>query len=177
MAIYSIYKATNTITGKSYIGYTSNLERRKKAHKKDAFSKPNSNNLFHKSIRKYGFDAFEWKVLFQSEDKVYTQKVMEPHFILLHNTFLGEGYNLTPGGDGNTSPRTEQSKQEHSLRMKGRKHSETHRENLSKSLQGRKFSEEHKRKLSLAKMGNKSCVGRIVSDETKLKISQAKMKD
>ena len=151
MAIYSIYKATNTISGKSYIGYTSNLEKRKKLHKKDAYSKPNSNSLFHKAIRKYGFDSFVWETLFESEDKVYTHKVMEPHFISKYDTFLGEGYNLTPGGEGNTSPRTEKSKQDHSLRLKGRKHSEAHRKNISKTLTGRKFSEEHKRKISESK--------------------------
>jgi group I intron endonuclease len=177
MTIYYIYRATNKINGKSYIGYTSNFERRKKSHKREAIYKPNKNSLFHKAIRKYGFDSFEWDILFESEDKVYTHKVMEPYFISLHNTFLGEGYNLSPGGEGNTSPRSEQSKQEHSLRMKGRKHSDNHKKKRSESLKGRKFSEEHKRKLSLAKMGNKSCVGRMVSDETRLKISQSKRKD
>jgi len=173
LSIYVIYKATNKINKKSYIGYTSNLQRRKLEHKKCALSNRYPNNVFHKAIKKYGYDNFEWEVIFESEDKNLTLKIIEPFFIASLR-YLGECYNLAKGGEGNTSSRTQKQKIEHSQRMKGRKHSQTHRDNLSKSLKNRVFSEEHKRRISESKKGNKFCVGRVLSEETKKKLSQLK---
>jgi group I intron endonuclease len=173
MCIYVIYKATNKVNNKSYIGYTSNLKKRKSDHKKCALSNRYPNNLFHKAIRKYGYDAFEWEVIFESEDKQLTLKIIEPFFIA-SLSYLGESYNLAKGGEGNTSSRTQKQKLEHSKKMKGRKHSRSHKDNLSKSLMNRVFSEEHKRRISESKKGNKVCVGRVLSEETRKKISNAK---
>lgn len=97
--INTIYKATNKINNKSYIGFDSNWPKRKDTH----FYKSSSNNSihyhFHKALRKYGFGNFEWKVLLQSENKDYILNKMEPFYIKKYNSFK-EGYNQTLGGDG-----------------------------------------------------------------------------
>jgi group I intron endonuclease len=89
----SIYKATNTITGKSYVGYSSNFHRRKIAHKTK--SKNGSKYHFHNSIRKYGFDSIDWEILYEGNDAL----TQETRFIKEHDTFHN-GYNLTEGGEG-----------------------------------------------------------------------------
>jgi len=106
MNIYSIYKATNKITGKIYIGFDSNWPKRKKRHLSDSFNNTSRgyNDVFHKAIRKYGKDSFEWEIIYQSLDGEYCKNIMEKHFISEYNSFINEknsnGYNMTLGGDG-----------------------------------------------------------------------------
>lgn len=87
-----IYMATNTINGKSYIGFDSNWPNRMKRHKNIA--KRGAGQYFHKAITKYGWDNFVWEILLYNatfED--------ETRLIKEHGTFIN-GYNLTEGGDG-----------------------------------------------------------------------------
>ena len=96
MDIYTIYKATNIINTKVYIGFTSkDLRYRKSQHKKAT-----TNSHFHNAIKKYGFDVFAWEILYQSKEKDYCLLVMEPHFITEYDSF-NIGYNMTLGGDNN----------------------------------------------------------------------------
>lgn len=98
MNIYSIYKATNNINNKVYIGYTSkSLEKRKEEHIQRAIKE--SKTRFHKAIIKYGEQNFTWELIYQSLDKNYCKKIMEPHFIQEFDSY-GTGYNGTKGGDG-----------------------------------------------------------------------------
>ena len=59
-----IYKATNKINGKVYIGQTINsLEHRKSGHERDAHCKKKSTVYFHNALLKYGFENFNWEVI------------------------------------------------------------------------------------------------------------------
>lgn len=99
MNIYSIYKATNTINGKSYIGFDSSWPTRCSDHKRNSIKK---NSRFYAAIRKYGWEAFIWTVLYQSTDKQHTLLEMEEFFIREYNTHVdhSKGYNMSYGGDG-----------------------------------------------------------------------------
>jgi len=59
--------------------------------------------ILHQSIRKHGWDNFSVDILYMSKDGNHVRKEMEPFFIKEYGTY-GEGYNMTPGGDG--SPTT-----------------------------------------------------------------------
>ena len=102
MNIYSIYKATNKINHKVYIGFDSNWPSRQKEHKRDCKSKLQI--VFYRAIQKYGWDNFEWEVIYQSLDAVHTLNVMENYFITLCNSCItfknSNGYNMTLGGEG-----------------------------------------------------------------------------
>lgn len=93
--IFTIYKATNTVNRKSYIGITKHWPKRKGDHIRA--SKNGSKHLFHIALRKYGIDVFEWEVI--STDGNYLE---EKRLITEHNTFYknGHGYNMTLGGEG-----------------------------------------------------------------------------
>lgn len=54
-----IYKVTNKINNKIYIGQTINsLEHRRKQHEKDCRRNKYYNNRFYNALIKYGFDNF-----------------------------------------------------------------------------------------------------------------------
>ena len=93
----TIYKATNKITGKSYIGFDSSWPNRKRKHKINAST--GREGKFYDSIRKHGWNNFIWSIIYQSENKEHTLNVMEPHYIKEYNTF-NRGYNMTEGGEG-----------------------------------------------------------------------------
>jgi group I intron endonuclease len=100
--IYTIYRATNIITGLQYIGFTSEtIQRRSNGHKYDALN-GNSQTKFHKAIREYGWESFVWDIIYQAKEelppkKSHTCKVMEDHFIKEHDS-LNNGYNSASGG-------------------------------------------------------------------------------
>ena len=58
--IACVYLIENLTNGKKYIGQTVNFQRRKNGHKKD--SKTSATPLY-KSIRKYGWENFEFIIL------------------------------------------------------------------------------------------------------------------
>lgn len=100
VSIYSIYKATNTINGKVYIGFDSHWPKRKREHLREVVK--GSSLVFHNALREYGPDAFEWEVVCQSKNGQHLLNEMEPYFIKHYNSFYrgGQGYNMTLGGDG-----------------------------------------------------------------------------
>lgn len=89
---YIIYKATCLKTNKSYIGYTNNLERRKRLHK---FKSKTGTSKFYQEIRSYGFNTFVWEILYESNCKE-TCFEQEHYFITKHNT-IEEGLNTVKG--------------------------------------------------------------------------------
>jgi hypothetical protein len=95
MHIYTIYRATNTINGKVYIGFDSAWPSRIKSHQQ------NSVNLtfpFYRAAKKYGWDSFVWEAIYQSKDLDHCLNTMEPFFIVDHDSYRN-GYNGTRGGD------------------------------------------------------------------------------
>lgn len=100
--MYTIYKITNNKNGKAYIGFDSNWPSRKSVHICEAITRKNKKYPLYRAIRKYGVESFEWKILYQGDDRDHTLNVMENKFILEHNTHFqdGHGYNMTLGGEG-----------------------------------------------------------------------------
>jgi len=95
-----IYKATNKTNGKHYIGSTSQkFEIRKYQHCWEAI-KGNSQKVFHRALRKYGVDNFDWEVLKEVSSKEEMLKVESDH-IKIFDSFKN-GYNSTEGNDNTT---------------------------------------------------------------------------
>lgn len=89
-----IYKITNKVNGKSYIGqtrYTIEFRWKQHQHKKD-------NTYFHNAIHKYGIENFNIEIL--EECNIEDLNNREIFYIAKYDTFKN-GYNLTIGGDGN----------------------------------------------------------------------------
>ena len=60
-----IYKFTNKINNKSYIGQSINIDARRKQHIASSYYPLSNtyNTAFHQAIRKYGVDNFNFEVL------------------------------------------------------------------------------------------------------------------
>lgn len=94
--ICSIYRCTNILNGKVYIGFTTDLKKRISVH---LSSSKKEDTKFYRAIRKYGKDNFVWEVIYQSLDFDHCLNIMEGYFITLYDSYK-RGYNSTTGGDG-----------------------------------------------------------------------------
>lgn len=146
-----IYKATNKVNGKVYIGQTRrSLEERVAGHIKRAESGYKTH--FYNAIRKYGVDAFDWEIICTADNKE-TLNELETYYITKYDS-INSGYNMVDGGNNNVMD-LPGVKQKHKKRMQ----SEETRKKLSDTMkkkiaEGRFFTPEHRAKLSASAMGN-----------------------
>lgn len=97
-----IYKVTNLINGKVYIGQSDNIEFRWKTHRNHSQKKYGNDYdcLFYRAIRKYGLNNFKFEVIEECQKNQLNEKEM--YWIKFYNSFIGfvncNGYNMTRGG-------------------------------------------------------------------------------
>lgn len=175
MNTYTIYKATNTINQKIYIGFDSSWPTRQQQHlMESAGPNPDDGSVFHKAIRKYGPDAFTWEVLCQSRDGEHLLNEMEGYFIRLYKSHYldGHGYNMTYGGEGTLGRvHTKETRRKIGDAKKNRPLTVKEREaiqRLNEWQKGRPKSEESNRKRSESLMGHET------PQETREKMSRKK---
>ena len=89
--VRGIYKVTNKINGKVYIGQSVDIGRRWRQH-----MTAKDDTYFHKAIQKYGVENFEWEVIEQCKKKDLDAR--EIYWIEYYDSF-NKGYNCTKGGD------------------------------------------------------------------------------
>ena len=141
-----IYKYTNKINGKVYIGQTTNEKSRISNHKKARVDK--DCKRFHYAVKKYGYDSFTYEVLFNiscsnRQDLINTLNIKESVAIkFFKSSDPNFGYNLTLGGSGRSGYHlSEETKQHLSKLNKGKKLPPRRKdwcENLSRSQKGKK---------------------------------------
>lgn len=136
-----VYKITNNINGKVYIGQTT-------APIKERWSKhcsPSSNCVKLKNaIQKYGESNFTVEIIAECSNRDELNK-LEKSLIQKHNS-IESGYNLTDGG--NAFNHSEETKDKIRKFRVGYRFSDEAKEKMSKSAKGRKMSEEQKKKIS-----------------------------
>ncbi len=178
-----LYRITNNINGKFYIGIhsTNNLN--------DNYF--GSGTLIKKAIQKYGINNFTKEILefknSREEIKNLEKKVVNDE--LLNNPLC---YNIQRGGGGGQSVEMAKKHREKWSGFKGLKHTDEYKQKMSDLNKGKKLSEETKRKISETQKGHKpteetckkisnACsgskngfYGKHHSEETKRKISETK---
>lgn len=100
--MYSIYKITNKINGKIYIGYTEkSIEERFAGHCADA-QNPSPTRPLIRAIKKYGADSFTIEALYEGTNKEYVLNDREDYYIETYKNIVGRNnmYNVCPGGLG-----------------------------------------------------------------------------
>lgn len=146
-----IYKVTNNINGKIYVGLTKqSLKLRWQQHVRSSITRPDA-TYFYRAIKKYGKENFSIEVIDEAET-MHELSEKEIHWIeKLNCCDRTIGYNCNSGG----IDRYEVSKET--------------RDRISKALKGRTISEEHKIKCGLAAKGKvaknrKNYVGEIFGE-------------
>ena len=148
--IMIVYKITNRLTSKSYVGYTKHtVEERWKQHFELAL-KEKTNRKFYNAIRKHGIDCWDLDTIVTAES-AEEAKHLEIHYIDLFGTY-DNGYNSTRGGDGNNGIiMSEESNLARSQKLKGRKKS---KETVEK-FKARTHTAETKKRISERHRGMK----------------------
>ncbi len=158
-----VYQVRNKINDKIYIGQTIQpLHKRKKDHK--ASIKKHPKLLISKAYKKYGFDNFEWTVLYKASSKGDLDSV-EMRLIDENNSLSPNGYNMTTGGEGGAH--LPEVREKIANQLKNRRVTKETRELLSQKLKGKyteekasfygkKHTEATKRKISEAQLGSKN---------------------
>jgi group I intron endonuclease len=131
--IVGIYGLKNKITGKWYIGQSTNILRRFRDYKTLRCKK--QPNIYF-AIIKYGFDSFEKIILEECESADWILDYREIYWIKFYDSFLN-GYNLTEGGKTNLNKQ-----------FGGKKMSAKHRESIRLGQLGRKHPQETIEKMS-----------------------------
>ena len=136
MKIVGIYKITNLIDGKVYIGQTVNYNKRKKKHLSSLKNGNHHNEHLQRAFDKYGEDSFKIELIkkcnIEELDKLERYYIKE-----LDACNHDKGYNMMYGGQRYRNFTKE-------VRLK-----------MSEAGKGRKFTDEHKKKISLAQKGKK----------------------
>lgn len=153
-----IYKITNLINNKIYIGQTiKKLERRINNH---LFSK----HPIGKAFRKYGKENFKIDILIEGDfNKDYLNQ-LEIHYIQLFNsTYYKKGYNMTKGGNFNLV--TEEGRKKISIAHTGKIISEETKLKMSIS-QKKNYNEERRNFAAKRMQNNKIMLGLTRSKES-----------
>jgi len=158
--ISGIYKITNKVNGKHYIGVSVNIKSRWSNHKSINSKRV---SFIKNAIKKYGIDAFEFSIIEECHKDFFEEK--ERYWINFYQS-MTNGYNLTAGGSIRKEL-SEQTRMQMSVKRKGVPKSKEHIEKIclanrsesvrlaiSSKLTGRKLSEETKAKMSASKMGH-----------------------
>lgn len=140
-----VYKITNDINDKIYIGQTvGSLNERWRRHTWDCTIKRNAMAITS-AIIKYGIENFHIEKIYEASN-IDELNEMEKYYISSYNSLSPNGYNLCTGGNN-------------------KRLSDETKKKISESNKGKVASEESKKKMSISQ------AGKVVSEETKKKLS------
>lgn len=153
-----VYKFTNKLNRKVYVGKSKKIEERYYQH---IYKAKKRDTHFHKALDKYGIDNFDFEVLIEcpEENLNYWEK-----FYIKYYCSFELGYNQTEGGDGAAFYGEKNG-------MYNRGHTEESRKLISEHYTYHTYerSEEQLLKLKDRMIGNKLFLNHKHSEETKQK--------
>ncbi len=145
-----IYKITNLINGKLYVGQTiRTLEERKWQHL-NAVKRGHKNHLYN-AMRKYGVENFKFEKICDV-DNIDDLNVLERYYIAKYNC-IKDGYNMVDGGNNNIMF-LDDVKQHHADVMRSPETRKKISESMKQYRKDHPFSDEHRAKLSAKAKGN-----------------------
>lgn len=153
-----IYKITNTINPKVYVGQSvTRVSVRWSQHKNAA--KSGRNRPLYRAMQKYGHDKFKFEVveILPYDISLEELNARERFWIKELKSFYPDGYNLTSGGDGKFFL------------------AEETKIRIGAANAGREKSQDEVRRISESLKGNKNKAGKPISEEAKIRISQVQL--
>lgn len=92
-----IYKITNKINNKSYIGQSNNIHHRFAQHKSENYRKSYPEKILYKAIQQHGINNFTFEIIEECNQSDLDD--LEVYWINFYDTY-NNGYNGTRGGKG-----------------------------------------------------------------------------
>ena len=160
--IPGIYKITNKINGKCYIGQSTKIKNRIAVHRRAC-----RNLVVSNAILKYGVENFEFEVLIYCETNMldYYEKLL----IVKYSSTAPNGYNIAEGGherrivsESTKNKQSEKMKDRYSCELNpfyGKRHTIETKNKISDIHKGKVISDEHRKIISdsnKARTGEKS---------------------
>lgn len=170
--MYKLYKITNIINNKLYIGITKlKIEDRFKKHIKDSLCPVYP---LHYAMQKYGCTNFKIELLEESDDRNYISNKEQPAIEMFESHISKNGYNVANGGYGGDLGPIANLKRSVTMISKTSEEKNLWISKRNVTIAGRtKENHEGKRQQSLKMSGNKYAQGLVHTDETKKLISEA----
>ncbi len=175
-----IYKITNIVTNKCYIGQTINdPEKRWMDHKKTINTKYGCPAL-KASMKKHGIEHFKFEVLIICFDSDMSK--FEKEYIKKFESFGPKGYNLTHGGEEggffkgckHTPEEVERIKERLKLWRENPENLKKHADKIRKNFQDPEYKKRHSEIMKkVAAVRTKVCNKAPASEETKRKIRES----
>jgi group I intron endonuclease len=163
-----IYKITNTINNKFYIGSSVNIRARITNHRSQLNRGVHDNNHLQRAWDKYGEKSFKVELIKECND----EELLYEEQKYLDKIGVGENpncYNIAKSAFAPTLGRelSNETKRKIGNANKGKMHTEETKAILSKKHTGKTLSKEHRHKMSISR------TGRVCTKETRNKISDA----
>ena len=151
--MYYIYRITNLINGKTYIG--------QHKYKKLNDTYMGSGKALRAAQKKYGIKNFKKDILVFGISTLEQANSLEETGIAAEREKVGREncYNRADGGQGEAF-------------FKGKHHSEETKKKIREANKGKKLSEETRRKISESNKCNKNAKGCVRSEETKRRLAE-----
>jgi group I intron endonuclease len=139
MRLFVVYRITNIINNKFYIGSTKHFATRKREHIYALNKKIHRNNYLQKAWNKYGQDSFKFEIL---EENIAQENLLirEQYYLDNLKSYIREiGYNINPTAGSNLGFKMPKSAIEKiRLANTGKRHSEETRKKISEVQKGKK---------------------------------------
>lgn len=132
-----VYKITNTVNGKVYVGSAYVLKKRKSDHFTQLKRNIHGNKHLQSAYNKYGVDAFQFEVLEKcsKDDVLEREDYWMGHYDSRNRK---RGYNMKMASNKKGYRHTDEAKEKIRTSMKTRFFSKEHRGRISESLMGEK---------------------------------------
>ena len=132
---YCVYKHTNKINGKVYIGITGQDPKKRWGKNGRSYK----GQIFYRAIQKYDWNNFNHEILADNLTKEKAEQY-EISLISFYRETLGTNnvYNVSAGGEGNSSICKDETKKKMSEAKIGRNRSEEAKRSISEGMKGEK---------------------------------------
>lgn len=179
-----VYKILCLVDGRVYVGHSKNLRRRFNDHISRLKRGKNMNRLLQEAWNRHGASSFQFLVI---EECKCSDLINREQFWIdeYRAACIETGFNISPTAESNRGVKyPDFIRQRCSEWQRGRKLSDSHRENVRRAVTGRVTHESTRKKLSEANKGkvispemrariSATLTGRPLAETTKQKISQA----
>lgn len=176
--MHYIYRITNMINGKVYLGQTKNPLNRWSSHKSASLKPEKYRTIISSALSKHGLDNFLFEIIITCKTQEDTDIIEEICINQYNSRDRSLGYNLRPGGEtisgwhhseetknkisiANSGPRP--ASQGENNPFFGKHHSDESKQKIAAANYGKSPSEETRKKIGI------KSAGRTYSDETKEK--------